>query len=161
MADLCGTRCRSCTSTIREKHPFIDKKPQIAERTTVGEQGPGVRSRKPHNKKFQAHTTDGTRARGRWEPGKVPNQWRTVLHFSQYQLSDFGPNRSSDNRDYRTYPLRESYQSTVPEVIINPVVQNESSSTSVGTSRRPRRVSKMADSFPIDMSKFQEVRSVP
>ena len=66
---LCASWSHPLTITFayvfREKHPFIDKKPQIAERTTVGEQGPGVRSRKPHNKKFQAHTTDGTRARGR------------------------------------------------------------------------------------------------
>ena len=29
-------------------------------------------ARKPHNKKSQAHTTNGTRARGRWEPGQKP-----------------------------------------------------------------------------------------
>ena len=29
----------------REKHPFIDKQSQIAERKTVGEQGPGDRSK--------------------------------------------------------------------------------------------------------------------
>ena len=63
-----------------EKHPFIDKQSQIAERKTVGEQGPGDRSKEaaqqtglnPLNKRSQAHTTNGTRARGRREPGQKP-----------------------------------------------------------------------------------------
>jgi hypothetical protein len=29
----------------REKHPFIDKQSQIAKRKTIGEQGPGDRSK--------------------------------------------------------------------------------------------------------------------
>jgi len=60
-----------------EKHPFTDKshhrhKSQIAERRTVGEQGPGDRGTEPHTIKSQAHTTNGTRARGRRKLGQKP-----------------------------------------------------------------------------------------
>jgi hypothetical protein len=57
-----------------EKHPYIDKQSQIAERKTLGEQGPETAARKPQNKKSQAHTTYGTRARGGWEPGQKPRR---------------------------------------------------------------------------------------
>ena len=69
--------------TNREKHPFIDKQSQIAERKTVGEQGPGDRSKEAASQKSQAHTTNGTRARGRWEPGQNPRpRTRPVLEIS-------------------------------------------------------------------------------
>ena len=57
---------------MREKHPFIDKQSQIAERKQWESRGRETAARKPHNKKSQAHTTNGTRARGRWEPGQKP-----------------------------------------------------------------------------------------
>jgi hypothetical protein len=40
------------TTAKREKHPFIDKQPQIAERKRVGEQGPGDRSEEAAEQKL-------------------------------------------------------------------------------------------------------------
>jgi hypothetical protein len=42
-------------------------------------------ARKPRNNKSQAHTTNGTRARGRWEPGqKLRLRTGPVLEISEY-----------------------------------------------------------------------------
>ena len=41
-----GPRGKGKISIFKERHPFNDKQSQIAERKTVGEQGPGDRGKK-------------------------------------------------------------------------------------------------------------------
>jgi hypothetical protein len=48
---VCVCVCVLNHTTKREKHPFIDKQSQIAERKTVGEQGPGDRSKEAAEQK--------------------------------------------------------------------------------------------------------------
>ena len=81
--------------TTHEKHPFSDKQSQIAERKTVWRAGAGRPQQGSRiTTRSQAHTTNGTRARGRREPGQKPrlgtaNQGSHVLETCNSEKTGF------------------------------------------------------------------------
>ena len=83
-SESCAIYMLQIGSQYDREHPFTDnsRRSQSKKHFRAGAGRP--RLKKPHIKKSQAHTTNGTRARGRWETGeKLRPRTGLVLEISE------------------------------------------------------------------------------